>query len=232
MRQQVLSESLAVHNDFFHGMPAYRFEKLSIAGLQYCSVDKKKQKVASCQRVVTELPQLNPWVFLNTVERIVGKLSDNTSGLGRQRASKDLQPASLSQADDTALHSKPYGEEPAAPEEVEVNSETPVRHLKGCSLKKAAQPAAQLKCLYTSACSMGNKQEELEAIVLLERYDIVAITETWWDESYNWSVGIEGYKLFRRDRGGRRGGGVDLYVKEWIECEEMSPKPSLGSDEV
>ncbi|PKU38375.1 rna-directed dna polymerase from mobile element jockey-like [Limosa lapponica baueri] len=78
---------------------------------------------------------------------------------------------------------------------------------------------------------MGNKQEELESIMLLERCDIVAITETWWDESYNWSLGIEGYKLFRRDRQGRRGGGVTLYVKELIECEEMSPKPSLGSDE-
>ncbi|PKU36968.1 hypothetical protein llap_12730 [Limosa lapponica baueri] len=78
---------------------------------------------------------------------------------------------------------------------------------------------------------MGNKQEELEATVLLESYDTVAITETWWDESYNWSVAIEGYKLFRRDRQGRRGRGVALYVKEWIECEEMSLKPSLGSDE-
>ncbi|PKU31981.1 rna-directed dna polymerase from mobile element jockey-like [Limosa lapponica baueri] len=95
--------------------------------------------------------------------------------------------------------SKSYGEEPAALEEVEVNSETPVRHLKGCSLKKAAQPTAHW-CLYTNACSMGNKQEEVEAIMLLERYDIVAISEIWWDDSYNWSVGIEGYKLFRRDR--------------------------------
>ncbi|PKU27523.1 nipped-b-like protein [Limosa lapponica baueri] len=150
------------------------------------------------------------------LSRTTGLISGTASltGLGRQSDSKDLQPGSLSQADDTALHSKPYGEEPAAPEEVEVNSETPVRHLKGCSLKKAAQPAAQLKCLYTNARSMGNKQEELEAIMLLERYDIVAITETWWDESYNWSVGIEGYKLFRRDRRGRRHGGVALYVKE------------------
>ncbi|PKU29074.1 hypothetical protein llap_20622 [Limosa lapponica baueri] len=77
----------------------------------------------------------------------------------------------------------------------------------------------------------GNEQEELEATVLLESYDRVAITETWWDESYGWSVAVEGYKLFRRDRRGRRGGGVTLDVKEWIECEEMSPKPSLGSDE-
>ncbi|GAB0204069.1 mitochondrial enolase superfamily member 1 [Grus japonensis] len=40
---------------------------------------------------------------------------------------------------------------------------------------------AQLKCIYTNAHSMGNKQEELEAIVQQENYDIVAIRETrWW----------------------------------------------------
>ncbi|PKU38486.1 nipped-b-like protein [Limosa lapponica baueri] len=114
---------------------------------------------------------------------------------------------------------------------VQVNKETPVRNLKGCSPKKVAQPTAQLKCLYTNAHSMGNKQEELEATMLLESYDIVAITETWWDEPYDWSVAVEGYKLFRRDRQGRRGGGVALYVKEWIKCEEVSLKPSLGDEE-
>ncbi|KAK4829638.1 hypothetical protein QYF61_005849 [Mycteria americana] len=57
-----------------------------------------------------------------------------------------------------------------------------------------------LKCLYTNARSMGNKQEELEAIVHQENYDMVAITETWWDDSHNWSAAMDGYKLFRRDR--------------------------------
>ena len=47
---------------------------------------------------------------------------------------------------------------------------------------------------------MGNKQEELEAIVLLENYDLIAITETWWDESHDWNVALDGYRLFRRDR--------------------------------
>ena len=69
---------------------------------------------------------------------------------------------------------------------------------------------AQLKCIYTNACSMGNKQEELEAIVQQENYDIVAIMETWWDGSHNWSAAMDGYKLFRRDRQGRRGSGVGL----------------------
>ncbi|RMC04913.1 hypothetical protein DUI87_18088 [Hirundo rustica rustica] len=44
--------------------------------------------------------------------------------------------------------------------------------------------------------------------------DVVAITETWWDESRGWSTALDGYKLFRRDRKGRRGGGVALYIKE------------------
>lgn len=38
---------------------------------------------------------------------------------------------------------------------------------------------AQLKCIYTNAHSMGCKQEELEAIVQQENYDLVATTETW-----------------------------------------------------
>ena len=42
----------------------------------------------------------------------------------------------------------------------------------------------KLRCLYTNAHSMGNKQEELEAIVCLESYDIVAITEMW-NDSYS-----------------------------------------------
>ncbi|KAK4815431.1 hypothetical protein QYF61_002646 [Mycteria americana] len=80
---------------------------------------------------------------------------------------------------------------------------------------------AQLKCLYTNARSMGNKQEELEAIVHQENYDMVAITETWWGESHNWSAAMDGYKLFRRDRRGRRGGGVALYVRECLDSLEL-----------
>ena len=61
---------------------------------------------------------------------------------------------------------------------------------------------------------MDNKQEELEAIMQQEDYDIIAITETWWSNSQDWRAAMEGYKLFRRVRLGRRGGGVSLYVRE------------------
>ncbi|KAK4831126.1 hypothetical protein QYF61_015429 [Mycteria americana] len=66
---------------------------------------------------------------------------------------------------------------------------------------------------------MGNKQEELEAIVQRENYDMVAITETWWDDSHNWSAAMDGYKLFRRDGQGRRGGGVALLEKRRLHTD-------------
>ncbi|PKU36680.1 adaptin ear-binding coat-associated protein 1 [Limosa lapponica baueri] len=88
--------------------------------------------------------------------------------------------------------------------------------------KMGVKLGAQLKGIYTNAHSMGNKQEELEAIVQQENYDIVAITETWWDDLHNWSTAINGYQLFRRDRQGRRGGGVALYVRDRFECLEVN----------
>jgi len=55
----------------------------------------------------------------------------------------------------------------------------------------------------------------------LESCDHVAITETWWNNSHNWDTTTEGYWLVRRDRQGRKGGGVALYVKERIDCKEL-----------
>ena len=81
------------------------------------------------------------------------------------------------------------------------------------------QKVAQLRCFYTNARCMGNKQEEQEAIVWSESYDIVATMETWWDDSHSWSAVMDGYQLFKRDRQGRKGSGVALYIKK--ECEYM-----------
>jgi len=60
---------------------------------------------------------------------------------------------------------------------------------------------AELQCIYTIARSMGNKQEELEAIVQhCASYDLVTVTASWWDDCHDWSAAMDGYKLFRRDR--------------------------------
>ena len=51
----------------------------------------------------------------------------------------------------------------------------------------------QLKCTYANARNMGNKREELEAVVQRDRYDLVAIAETWWwDGSRDWSAAMDG----------------------------------------
>ncbi|GAB0203486.1 hypothetical protein GRJ2_002814200 [Grus japonensis] len=102
-----------------------------------------------------------------------------------------------------------------------------IKRIPATPANKSASSGAQLKCLYVNTRSMGNKQEELETCVCLQGYDIIGITETWWDGSYDWSVGMEGYRLFRKDRQGRRGGGITLYVNDQLECMELH----LGMDE-
>ncbi|GAB0199193.1 hypothetical protein GRJ2_002384700 [Grus japonensis] len=74
---------------------------------------------------------------------------------------------------------------------------------------------------------MENKQEELETCACLQGYDPIGITEMWWDRSCDWSVGMEGYRLFRKDRQSRRGGGITLYVNDQLDCMELH----LGMDE-
>ena len=101
------------------------------------------------------------------------------------------------------------------------NSQTCPGGITEDSSKKAMRPIAKLKCLYTNACSIGNKQEEPETVAQLENYDLTAITETWSDESHNWNTLTEDYRLFRRDRQGRRGSRVAFYVRKWIDCKEL-----------
>ena len=70
---------------------------------------------------------------------------------------------------------------------------------------KATRPIAKLTCLYTREHSKQNKQKKLETVAQLGKYDLIAITETRWDESHNWNTLIEDYRLFRRARQGRGG---------------------------
>ncbi|PKU39627.1 hypothetical protein llap_10073 [Limosa lapponica baueri] len=62
----------------------------------------------------------------------------------------------------------------------------------GCS--EGMGSIGQVKCIYTNARSMGNKQEELEAILQHEK----------------------------RARQGRRGGDVALYIREWFDYLELN----------
>ena len=125
------------------------------------------------------------------------------SRLEGQGASKGLHPVALRHAGYTGAHLKSYRDQPRAPEVIGATREILViclRGINGCSSKQVTQLKAQLKHPHNNAHSRGNKYEELEAIMLLESYDLVALTETWWDESHDWSAAIDGYWLFRRNR--------------------------------
>lgn len=76
-----------------------------------------------------------------------------------------------------------------------------------------------LKYFYTNAHSMKIKQEELEALAQSQRFYVIGTNETWWDESCDCSAMLGGYRLFERDKQGRRGRGVALYVigLQWVE---------------
>jgi len=65
---------------------------------------------------------------------------------------------------------------------------------------------------------MGNKQEEPEAIVWSENYDIVTIMETWWNDSHSWSAVTDSYQFFKRDRQDKKGTAVAACVKKKYKC--------------
>ncbi|KAK4830740.1 hypothetical protein QYF61_013190 [Mycteria americana] len=51
--------------------------------------------------------------------------------------------------------------------------------------------------------------------------EILKAQEMQWDGFYDWSVGMERYRLFKKDRQGRQGGDVALYVNDQLECMEL-----------
>ncbi|KAK4812337.1 hypothetical protein QYF61_017114 [Mycteria americana] len=160
----------------------------------------------------------------NNIRLARGKLRDDVPRLEGAGASEGTQPVSLRCAGYAGAQLKLNRVELGDTEAIGAKREMPVKRLKehkGCSSMKETRTTAQLKCLYTIARGMGNKQEELEAIVHQENYDMVAIMETWWDDSHNWSAAMDGYKLFRRDTQGTRGGGVALYVRECLDSLEL-----------
>lgn len=88
------------------------------------------------------------------------------------------------------------------------------------SSKKTVSLGAQLKCLYTNVCSMGNEQGELEVLVKSHGC-ITDLSETGQDDLHAWDAGIDGYRLCRTGRQGRRGDGIAMYTRERLDCMEL-----------
>ena len=78
-------------------------------------------------------------------------------------------------------------------------------------VKKTALPNISL----LNARSLLPKLDELSASLSFNPVDIIAVTETWFNEDIEDNlVSIYGYNLFRKDRPNRRGGGVCIYLSE------------------
>ncbi|XP_068531176.1 uncharacterized protein [Anas acuta] len=127
------------------------------------------------------------------------------------------------------LLSSPIGLSEGSSEKVAFPIPCPVSS--SCIPPGVTAPAASLKCLYTNARSMGNKQDELEICVRSRGHDLGTITETWWDSSHDWNAVMEGYVLFRKGRLGKRGGWAALYVREQLECTQLQLGESEGQVE-
>jgi len=73
--------------------------------------------------------------------------------------------------------------------------------------------------------------EHLAADLKSSGASVAVITETHFKQKHADSViGIDGYTVFRRDRTGRRGGGVALYVQSDIQSSVWSPSPVSVDD--
>ena len=91
---------------------------------------------------------------------------------------------------------------------------------------------AGYKCVCLNTRSIVNKKNELNIMVEDTDPHIIGITESWANTDItDAELGLTGYIMFRRDRIGRRGGGVILYVKESIQAYEMKLEREADYDE-
>ena len=79
-----------------------------------------------------------------------------------------------------------------------------------------------LKCVSLNARSIINKKSQLNIMVHDSDPHIICIAESWANKDITYAeMGLEGCVMFRKDRMGRRGGGVLLYVKDTIPAYEV-----------
>ena len=81
-----------------------------------------------------------------------------------------------------------------------------------------------IKCVCLNARNIINKKTELNILVddIKPHIILIGITESWANNDItDAELGLEGYVMFRKDRMGRRGGGVLLYIRETIPAYEV-----------
>ena len=88
------------------------------------------------------------------------------------------------------------------------------------------------KCVRLNARSIVNKRNELNIMVEDSDLHITGITESWaTPDISDAELGITGYIMFKKDRIGRRGGGVIVYIKESIQAYEIKLEKEAECEE-
>ena len=91
---------------------------------------------------------------------------------------------------------------------------------------------ADIKCVCMNARKIITKKTELNIMVDDITPHIIGITESWANNDItDAELGLEGYVMFRKDRMGRRGGGVLLYIKETIPAYELQLQEEADCNE-
>ena len=77
--------------------------------------------------------------------------------------------------------------------------------------------------LLTNAQSLVNKVDEAEVIFKQNNIDICIINETWFHSDLPEHVlNINNYNLFSKSRHHQRGGGIAIYIKNYINAKNIS----------
>ena len=62
--------------------------------------------------------------------------------------------------------------------------------------------------------------------------NVIGITESWGNKDIvDVELALTGYAIFRKDRRERRGGGVIVYIKEFIQAYEITLKSEADCEE-
>lgn len=66
------------------------------------------------------------------------------------------------------------------------------------------------------------RNEQGKALAQCQKYDIIGINNTHWDESCDWCAMVDAYKLFRGDKKGRQSRGMASFITEGQECMQLT----------
>ena len=95
------------------------------------------------------------------------------------------------------------------------------------SAPRRPHSSPQLRILYTNCRSLPSNLDSLRAYAASNNPDIIALCETWLDETIaDLEIFLPGYYIVRRDRN-RRGGGILLYVRDSIPISTTVVHPTL-----